>query len=147
LNKPANTRCTHLKFNKGCTIYKSRPFDCKVWSCRWLVDDEAAGLPRPDRAHYVIDIMPDIISVDNHDGAGLIDLQVLQIWVDPAFPDAHRAPALREYMQKMAAEHDMAALVRWGDKDAVVVFAPRFSTDGQWHERSSNLRQGQGLFG
>jgi hypothetical protein len=146
LGKPANTRCQFQRMSKGCTIYAKRPFDCQTWACRWLVDPATAGLPRPDRSHYVVDIMPDFITIDQHDGAGPVDIPVLQIWVDPAYPDAHRTPALREYMQRMAVEEGMAALVRWDSKRAVTVFAPFFSSDGQWHEREGTCRAEERIF-
>lgn len=64
VGKGANERCRHQRFGKGCAIYHhpSFPVECRVWSCRWLVDPEAHGLSRPDRTHYVVDIMPDFLT-------------------------------------------------------------------------------------
>jgi len=48
---------------KGCAIYAKRPMSCALWNCRWLVNDDTAELSRPDRSPYVIDIMPDYVTV------------------------------------------------------------------------------------
>lgn len=42
---------------------KAKPQDFgRMWNCRWLVED-AGETSRPDRAHYVIDFMPDVIRI------------------------------------------------------------------------------------
>ena len=142
INKPANTRCKHQKVGKGCSVYANRPVSCMVWNCRWLLNDDAADLSRPDRSHYVIDLIPDYITVQQNDGSSAdIDLPVLQIWVDPNFPDAHRDPYLRAFIERRGIENGMAALIRYGSADGFVIFPPSLSTDGEWHEQGSNLRR------
>src|SRR4051794_17505970 len=61
LHKPAGVPCVPAKSGKGCSISASRPFACRAWACRCLADKETAGMPRPDRCHYVIDIEDDYI--------------------------------------------------------------------------------------
>lgn len=134
LNKPAGMRCQHQRHGKGCAIYSRKPPSCAVWSCAWLVDDDAGDLRRPDRAHYVIDIMPDFITATFEDAPDQ-RLPVLQIWIDPQHPDAHRDPALRAYIAKRCEqEGGMAALIRYDSSRAFVLFPPAISSDGQWHE-------------
>jgi len=139
INKLANTRCQYQKTGKGCSIYTKRPFSCMVWNCRWLVNDDTADLSRPDRSHYVIDIMPDYITMQ-YEGKQSIDLPVVQIWVDPRFPDAHRDPQLRAYIERRAQEHGMAAMIRYNSSEGFVIFAPSLSADHQWHEEHSSQR-------
>jgi len=137
LNKPAGKRCDYQRHGKGCTIYADRPDSCRAWPCRWLVDKSTAGLPRPDRAHYVIDIKPDFITL-REDGGEPRKVPVLQVWVDEAFPDAHRAPELRAWIVKQAERFPGAALVRTaGNTRALVLFPPSMAADGQWHERET----------
>lgn len=140
INKPANTRCKHQRHGKGCGIYDRRPLSCMVWNCRWLANDDTANLSRPDRVHYVVDILPDYITVQQEDGSGT-DVPVLQIWVDPAYPDAHRDPHLRAFIDRRGREHGMAALIRYGSSDGFVIFPPSLASDGEWHEQGSNLRR------
>jgi hypothetical protein len=52
----------------------------------------------------------------------------------PAYPDAHRDPALRAWLDRRA----LSALVRYDDKRALVIAPPSVRSDGQWHERASN---------
>jgi hypothetical protein len=134
LGKAAGTACRYQKFHKGCTVYHKRemPLECSIWSCRWLINDDADELSRPDRAHYVLDIMPDFITI-TEEGIEKQHIQVAQIWVDPKYPDAHRDPALRRWLVRRA-EEGVAAIIRYSERDAFILFAPPFSPDGQWHE-------------
>ena len=134
LQKPAGVRCKHQRTGKGCTIYATRPFACRTFACRWLADRETAGLPRPDRAHYVIDITADHIRAIPHDGGEPQVIPVIQIWVDPAFPDAWRTPELRAYMLRLAEERRMATIIRFDSERAISVFPPPITDDHQWHE-------------
>lgn len=135
LHKPAGVRCKFARTGKGCSIYSSRPFACRTWACRWLADKETAGMPRPDRCHYVIDIEDDYIEMIDHRTGERTKLGVVQVWVDPAFRSAYKAPELRAYMLRMATEHRMATIIRYSSLEAVIVFPPPLCDDGQWHER------------
>ena len=132
--KLAGERCKHQRGGKGCAIYAARPMACRVWTCRWLSDKETEGMPRPDRCHYVIDAQEDVVRAKPHDGSPASVHPVLQIWIDPAFPDAYRAPELRRYMLAMAEKHGLAALIRYDDVRCFSVWAPPLASDRQWHE-------------
>ena len=135
LSKPALHRCQHQSFARGCKIYDDpeRPLSCKLWTCRWLTGNDTADLPRPDRAHYVIDTFPDGIGIRSRDTGETVRVQVVQIWCDPKYPEAHRDPALRAYIERRGAE-GIAALVRYGSRDGLVIFAPKVSPTGDWLE-------------
>src|SRR5215468_3091274 len=47
-DKPAGHRCPHQRGGKGCGVYDRRPFGCRMWTCRWLTNDDTADLHRPD---------------------------------------------------------------------------------------------------
>jgi hypothetical protein len=131
--KAAGEPCKHQRTRKGCAIYGCRPFSCRIWNCRWLTGDDTADLNRPDRSRYVIDLMPDFITLRPHDGSEPTNIQVVQVWCDPHEPDAWRDPALLAYLERRGKE-GMAALIRFDNKRAITVFAPSMSEDGQWHE-------------
>jgi hypothetical protein len=137
LGKGANTRCQFQKVNRGCVIYARRPNSCRLFSCRWLIDGATAGLKRPDRSGYVIDPMLDKIHARNSATGEMTPIPVIQIWVDPNHPDAHRDAALRGYLSRMAEQHGIAALARYGSKRAISLFAPAFDAAGEWHEVES----------
>ena len=141
LNKPANTKCIHQKFKKGCAIYSNRPLSCQAWSCRWLMSLDTADMPRPDRSHYVIDLIPDFVRVkDNATGELVSNIEVVQVWLDPDFPDAHHDPWLRLYLFRRG-EEGIAALIRYGSKDGFVLFPPQLTEEGLWREeRGGNIR-------
>lgn len=141
LGKTAGERCKHQKFGKGCAIYHEpgMPSECALWSCRWLVNDDTDDLSRPDRSHYVIDIMPDFITLSQDETGVSQNIQVVQIWIDQRYPDAHRDPALRRWMFRRAQE-GKAAIIRYNAKDAIVIFAPPFDEEGEWHEIKSGMQ-------
>jgi len=138
LGKKAGERCKHQKFGVGCKVYHKpgMPPECAIWNCRWLVNDDTADLPRPDRSHYVLDVMPDFVTVTEDSGEPR-HIEVVQIWVDPKHPEAHRDPALRRYLVRRA-EEGKAALIRFNAKAAMTLFAPPFAANDQWHEVRSN---------
>lgn len=133
--KPANTACQHQRHGKGCAVYKRRPFACRLWSCRWLVGNDTDELRRPDRSRYVIDVLPDFVKV-TADGNEPVNVEVVQIWIDPNDPDAwRRDAALKRYIERQA-EKGIAALIRNGNARATAVLAPPLCNDGKWHEVS-----------
>jgi hypothetical protein len=139
LAKLAGDRCSHQRHHKGCDVYARLAMvspECRLWSCRWLVEDDTADLRRPDRSHYVIDIMPDFVTVQNNETGELEQIQVVQIWCDPKFPDAHRDPALRAYLERRAGER-IIGLVRYDDTRGIGLFPPSLSEGGEWIEKSS----------
>ena len=127
INKKANVKCNHLKSN-GCGIYKSRPISCRMWSCRWLIDEDTAEIKRPDRAGYIIDTALDTILVDGE------PVNALQIWVDPVRRDAHLDPSLRKYLNMMGEVHGLPAIVRWASDECFFLAAPSLTKSRQWEE-------------
>jgi hypothetical protein len=140
IKKGAGQRCAHQRFGKGCTIYAKRPLTCQLWSCQWLLGD-AGDTSRPDIAHYVVDPMPDFVTM-TFDDRPPVRVPVIQIWLDRHFPDAHRDPALRAWLERRA-EDGFAAIMRWDNNEAFAVFPPALSADGQWHEEHSNVKDRQ----
>ena len=89
-DKPAGARCPHQRHGKGCAVHGHHPFGCQIWNCRWLVGDDTADLRRPDRTGYVIDIMPDFVTLDPGDGNPPQNVEAVVIWVDAQRPEAWR---------------------------------------------------------
>jgi hypothetical protein len=135
LHKKAGERCPYQKHKVGCTIYntKKMPACCSVWNCRWLVGEVPRDIGRPDRVHYVVDVMPDFITLKNGDQVS--NVQVVQIWCDPSYPNAHRDPALRCWLEELSHQQ-IVGMVRFDERDCLCIFPPAMSDDGQWHEVS-----------
>lgn len=129
-DKPHGERCPHQRHHKGCAIYERRPFGCRMWACKWLMNDDTADLRRPDNSHYVIDCAPDYVEADGK------NVPVVQVWLDPGFPDAHHDPALRAFLERRAKE-GFLALVRVRADEAFALIAPSLSDTGEWIERHS----------
>jgi hypothetical protein len=135
--KPANTRCKYQKFGVGCAVYHTAkmPFECGVWNCRWLVNDDTGNLSRPDRSHYVIDIMPDFVTANGQ------AIEVIQVWLDPRHPDAHRDPALRAYLERRALENKIG-MIRTSASEAFFLIPPIMMPDGKWYEHRNSVSLG-----
>jgi hypothetical protein len=148
LGKPGNTKCRFSRQHpKGCcSVYATpqQPMACQTWSCRWLID-KAIDTSRPDRAHYVIDVMPDLIKSVREDGE-VREAPVVQIWLDPAYPLAHRDPRLRAWVEANARETGMAAIVRVSARDAFLLIPPYLHSDGVWEERGAKIVAKTGMW-
>ena len=151
LNKPGGVRCHHQRLHQGgcCKVYGQEmayPRSCAQWSCRWLVDP-ALALPRPDRSHYVIDVLPDFLQVEEQ-GGNRRQVPAVQIWVDPLHPDAHREPRLRAWINTNAAATGMIAVIRDNTNPGpgLVLIPPVMTDQGQWIEREAELGAGVGLW-
>jgi hypothetical protein len=133
LSKGANTRCAHAR-GLGCNIYRKEgfPSECALWNCRWLINDDAGDLQRPDRCHYVIDIVPDFVTTGD---TRAIKIPIVQVWCDPRYPDAHRDPALRAWIIRQTG---FAALIRYNDRDALFLLPPYMSDTNEWEEIGGN---------
>jgi hypothetical protein len=136
IDKPAGQRCKHQSHAKGCAVYQKSafPYSCAMWNCRWLANLDTADLRRPDRSHYVLDVMPDYVTLRNNQTGEDTKVEIVQVWVDPDFPDAHRDPALRAYLARRG-EEGVAALIRYDSSRGFALFPPAMSSDGQWHEQ------------
>lgn len=135
LGKGAGQRCQHQRHHKGCAVYPKllgvAP-ECKFWNCRWLVDD-AGETSRPDRSHAVIDIMPDYIGAQDDETGEIIEIPIVQVWIDPDYPDAHQDPALRAWLDST----QQVALIRYSATDAFVLFPPSRMKNREWMEKRS----------
>lgn len=131
IKKPALERCPHQRTGKGCAIYERRPGSCRHWVCAWLVaPEEMRDLARPDRSGYVIDILPDFVTLRDDNTGETTDWPVIQIWTSPNRPNAHRDPALRAYLEQTGR----MALVRTGSTDAFLLSPPSTNAEGRWIE-------------
>ena len=132
IEKPANQRCRHQRHGKGCAIYANRPLSCAVWSCLWLTGDFDGQ--RPDRAHYVIDPLPDYLTFTYDNGQPDRHIPAIQVWVDPAYPNAYRDPALLAFLEKRHAESGDAAMIRYSERDGFCLFPPAMTNGQGWVE-------------
>lgn len=142
LSKRGNEKCRHQRHHKGCSVYNTiqMPACCKAWNCRWILGDKTEALRRPDRSGYVIDVMPDFVTLRNDLDGSFTHLPVLQVWVDPARSDAWRDDKdFLAYLERLGAEEGMAALIRNGEEEAVFVAPPSINSDGTWYEQASTV--------
>ena len=130
VGKKAGEKCPHQIALTGCAIYANRPRSCEKWNCAWISDAEAQHLDRPDVSHYVIDPTPDSVIIHDNETGEERKISVLQIWIDPKFPDAHGDPLLR----RMLEENNAPAIVRYSSSKAMILIPPSRASDGKWHE-------------
>jgi hypothetical protein len=128
--KVRNKWCDHARIGKAgtcCAIYDTRPIDCHLWSCMWLVKSDMPDGLKPNRSHVVFDIMEDdVIATDEYGNKKTI--RVIQVWVDSGYPAAWRAPAVMAQMNE-AGKRGLASLIRLG---AMAIFVVPPSMAGEW---------------
>jgi hypothetical protein len=105
----------------------------------WLIGDDTDDLSRPDRSHYVIDVVPDYIIAINGEDLKKERVTTIQIWCDPKHPDAHRDPKLREYLMRRSIKERIIGQVRYANDSCLVLIPPNLTEDGQWIEKEGVL--------
>jgi len=150
LNKLANVKCEFARHGKGCTVHDTaqQPNACKVWHCRWLLNDDAEKLSRPDRAHYVIDMLPDEINIINQETGEKKRWMAIQVWVDPKFPEAWQED--REFYEwvKRKADNGFPTLLRINDgenRQGIGLLAPSI-TGKDWQIVGGTINMDMGLW-
>lgn len=141
LQKPSNTRCQH-QGRQGCGIYQQPgfPVSCHLWSCRWLLGYETEDMPRPDRCGWVIDVMPDMVTLRNEGLGEVAQIEVVVVWVEPG-RDVLKDRRLVRYIERQG-EQGRAVILRHGTSIATAVFGSAMSGDGKMHivDRDHMLR-------
>lgn len=54
LAKPAGKWCAHFSRARGCGIYETRPDDCRVFNCLWLLTEALDAAWKPSVAGFVL---------------------------------------------------------------------------------------------
>jgi hypothetical protein len=54
LAKPPGRWCPSCKAGRGCAIYESRPFSCRVFYCEWIIAKGLGPEWKPDHAKFVL---------------------------------------------------------------------------------------------
>jgi hypothetical protein len=107
----------------------------------WLTDrEDAADLKRPDGVHYVIDTVPDVVRVDG------VDVGAVQVWVDPAYPDAHEDEALRDFLDHWGREASMVAIIRYSHDSGFVLFPPSLTRGRGWIKEGGEVREREAFY-
>jgi hypothetical protein len=118
IDKPGSTLCKFQR-SSGCRIHSkpNYPHSCRVWFCGWMQDDQMS-LPRPDRAHYVIDTSPDFATIN---GA---NVPVISIWIDEHHPHAWRNQALFDWLLARWRTRGQLAVARSSAREATILIPP-----------------------
>lgn len=135
LGKPANRWCDHAEARKGCTIYADRPNGCRFWSCAWAATPEWPEALKPNKTHVIFDMFTDTLRFRRNSTGEVQEFSAIQLWVDPAYPAAHRAPLVRQLIEIIGQRYGLPTLVRFGSKDGIFVVPPSLSSDGGWYEK------------
>ena len=111
--------CEHAEPGRpggACTIYESRPDECRIFRCLWLIsqeDEDKKSLPielRPDNSHIVFAG----VAVN-----GEICENGTAAHIDPKYPDAWREEPVNSFISQLVAK-DVLVVLRRGDKMALL---------------------------
>jgi uncharacterized cysteine cluster protein YcgN (CxxCxxCC family) len=117
LDKPKGAWCRHCAPNRaGCTIYDSRPQECRTFHCAWLTLAQLGPEWQPTRARMVLSF--------EAQGKRIV------VHVDPGTPAAWRAdPYLGQIRQWAKAAVDHAGQVVVHVRDRAIVILPNKEVD------------------
>jgi len=113
LDKPAGAWCPHCRPDRGCSIYQTRPVECRNFVCGWLRMPQLDERWKPSACKFVL------ATDDTHTH--------MKIVVDPARPDAWRREPYYSAFRSWAhsnPEQGMKIMVAIG-KRAIVILPDR----------------------
>jgi hypothetical protein len=111
LQKPCGIWCQHAIKGRGCGIYDARPRVCRDFHCHWLINSNLGPEWKPERCKFVLFGNPNIRNV-------------IEILVDPAFPNAWMKPPYYETIKRWAvdaAERNRFVLIQIGSRFVAVL--------------------------
>lgn len=118
--------CNVKGTGKGCTIYDTRPKQCRDFECGWLANQGDPEL-RPDRIHIVVT-----------GESQRLDAYIIH--VDPAYPDAPERPVAKTFLEMVMQQgrHKNIVLVTGGrrrviGKNMAVVLRELEKIDAETH--------------
>jgi len=117
LDKPKGAWCPHCAPNRaGCTIYDSRPRECRTFHCAWLTLEQLGPEWQPTRAKMVL----------SFEAGG----KRIVVHVDPGTPAAWRAePYFGQIRRWAQAAVDHAGQVVVHVRDRAIVILPNKEVD------------------
>ena len=106
LEKPSGRWCPHAAIGKGCGIYQDRPPVCREFLCQWMLEPGLGPEWKPEKAKF-------ILYRDREKE------EILNVAVDPAFPDAWTKPPFHAAIKNWVlegAERGRLVMVRIGTR-------------------------------
>lgn len=108
-----------------------------MWSCAWVLDENLPAFLEPKKCHFVIDCLPDECAM--LENGKQVMKQVVQMWVDPGYPNAWQEPAARWAMEFYGLNFQLPTLVRFGNEKGIFVMPSILSPDNKWHYAMSGV--------
>ncbi len=75
LGKPPGVWCSNIKRGLGCAIYETRPAECRVFYCHWMLEKQLPDEWKPERAKFAL-----VVNAGGH----------ITAFTDPGSPGAWR---------------------------------------------------------
>lgn len=123
LAKPDGQWCWNFKRGLGCSIYGTRPTECRTFHCGWLMESHLDERWKPTTARFVI---------WQPGGGGRLVIQV-----DPAYPQAWRKEPYYSTIKGWSRRdrpHAAEVTVRIGQR-LIIVFPEAEIELGGWEDR------------
>jgi hypothetical protein len=97
LAKQPGAWCSHCKRGAGCSIYETRPTECRTFYCHWMLEKGLTAEWKPERAKFAL-----VTGEGGH----------LTAFVDPGFPGAWRNAPYFETLKRWSLEGARASPAR-----------------------------------
>ena len=113
LSKPPQKWCDHCAVGTGCSIYETRPMDCREYYCHWLLNPAIGEHWAPKHSRMVL--------------AYRSDRRQLTVYVDVDRPDAWRKAPYRADIQRwtVAAAKQNGQVLICSQRDVIRVLPDR----------------------
>jgi len=112
LDKAPNVTCKHCL--DKCTIYPTRPDECKDFNCSWLLG-KIPQYFKPNECHVMLSGLQDDIQAQL--GKGIeIDREIVVVYVDPNHPTAYKKGMNKILLDELLKRGVELILVKDGEK-------------------------------
>lgn len=113
LSKPMGVWCAHCEIGKGCSIYETRPNECRVFYCLYRTADNIGDVWRPRDSHMVMTYEPSATRVN--------------VWVDAEFSGLWRRPPYLQQLKQLAQNmlRQRGSLIVWEGNRATAILPDR----------------------
>ncbi|MDB5513036.1 MAG: uncharacterized protein JWR08_2519 [Enterovirga sp.] len=88
IDKPNGVWCRHVKSNRMCAIYETRPQSCRSFDCLWLRGVGPEGM-RPDKSRVIM------VEAEEKEGGP----KGFAVVLDPTRPLAWQEPTVRAFLE------------------------------------------------
>lgn len=107
IKKAPLVECVHCHVF-GCTIYETRPKECREFDCLWLTDEKLSEDLKPSVSHVVLSDLAHDLKIE---GVEPVEKTII-VHIDPQFPEAYREGHMKMFLNEQLKQGTALIVVR-----------------------------------